>query len=203
MNERRIGLALVVAGIALALMSAAALALPGDGGTAATATPAAATARPAVATPTVAPTRTPTPPPTPTATTSPSPTVTPIAVDEAAVRAFVARLVEALRAGDVEFQVAHLHPATIERYGESQCRVELPRRADPTVEITIRAIGAPESWEYATDGATTIIEGAIPVDADVVVQGTTNRQALHLAAAADGTILWFTDCGVPGATPAP
>jgi hypothetical protein len=216
-NDRRLGWALTAAGIALSAVSAAALVVAGAGEAGPAATPVAVlTPAPTLApmptgTPTAArPSPTPTPSaavtPAPTPAPTPSPTPAPPAtppVDEPAVRAFAKRLAAALRDGDAAFQVRRLHPATLERYGADQCRAELPKRADPSLRIVVRSIGRPEVWDYVTDGLTTSIADAIPVEADIVIQGSERRQTLHLAAAPDGSILWFTDCGTPLATPAP
>jgi hypothetical protein len=119
------------------------------------------------------------------------------------VRAFLAELEVALRSGDAATQVARLHPATLDRYGEAQCRTELPARADETISIIVVSVGAPEAWAYETDGRSTPIEDAIPVEADMTIQGEAGRRILHLAVV-DGSLRWFTDCGVPrDASPSP
>ncbi len=205
MSGRLLGWALLAAGIAIVAVSGAALLTPGGDGRAASSPSPVAAATPSTAPTTAATpdaTLTPSPDPTPDATPTPDPTAAP--VDEQAVEAFIASLVVALREGDATFQVASLHPAVLARYGEDQCRTELPKRADPTVAVAIRSIGDLEVWDWTTDDVTTLIEDTIPVDTDIVIDGTSNRQTLHLAAREDGTIVWFTDCGTPlEATPSP
>ena len=199
MSSRIVGWSLLAAGIVIAAVSGVMLLAPAAGNDAGAAgVPPAPTAAPTVAA-TVAPTTM----PTITPTLKPAPAPEPSVAAAEVIRAFIPRLVEALRTGDAAFQVARLHPATLERYGEEQCRTELPRRQDATVAITVLKVGEPESWDYTTDGLSTTIALAVPVDADIVVQGKAGRQTLHFAIV-DGTVLWFTDCGTPvTATPNP
>jgi hypothetical protein len=205
-TDRRLGAGLLFVGLALTVASLVALVLPGGGGPSAAAltTPSIAATTSASLAPTGGPSvafATPTVKPGATSTSSAAPapsaepTVDPVDV---AVRRFFGDLVQAFHAGDATFQVAHLHPATLARYGREQCLTELPKRADPTVAITIRSIGSAESWAYKTDDLTTPIDAAIPVEADVIVQGgAAAAQTIHVVVGPDGSILWLTDCGTP------
>ena len=140
---------------------------------------------------TLVPPATPTPEPEPTATIVPTPTAVP-AEDPAA---FLALLAEGLR-GDTEFLLSRLNQATFDRYSREQCAQALPPLADPTAELTLRDVGEPETWEYATDEVVTVIDGATPVEVSRVAASQTLIQEVHWLLV-DGQWTWFTDCGDP------
>jgi hypothetical protein len=132
----------------------------------------------------------------PAATPSPTPSRADL------VTAFLDQLAEAMRTGDTAFQVAHLHPDTLARYGGAQCLQDFHTNADPTVAITVVEIGQPEAWDYETDGLATRIEEAVPVTVDMTLLGVAARRVLHVTVDA-GVVRWFADCGVPADTPGP
>jgi hypothetical protein len=209
MNSRLVGSGLLVAGVILATLGVVALAtMVTPEATGASPPPAAATASGPAAVSEPSSVATPTPSPaatvTPTATPTPAPAETPSPTPSQAdlIAAFMPQLAEALRTGDAAFQIAHLHPDTLARYGGAQCQRELPDLADPTVEITVFEIGPPEGWDYETDGLATRIEAAVPVTVDMTMEGVTARRVLHVTVDA-GVVRWFTDCGLPTDTPAP
>ena len=158
------------------------------------ATPAATTSPPPVAAAS--------PTPGSAATTAPATlaaSLTPAATTDphAAVRAFFADLVAAIRAGNVSVMGARLDRAVIDRYGVTACEAELAGRApDPTYAVAITMIHDPAPWGYVTDGRSTTIPDTWTVDASVTAVGETAVRQLHVAGTA-GTVTWFTDCGTP------
>ncbi len=208
MNDRLVGSGLLVAGVVIAALSGVALATmatPGATEASAPPTAAATSAAPAVVEPTSVATPAASPsaaPPTATPTLAPVETPIPTPSQADLITAFMAELAEALRTGDAAFQVAHLHPDTLARYGAVQCLQELSKRADPTVAIAVVEVGQPERWEYDTDGLATPINEAVPVNVDMTIEGVAARRVLHVTVDA-GMVRWFTDCGLPTDTPAP
>jgi hypothetical protein len=147
-------------------------------------------ASPTVApTPSAAPTQTlaPTVPPT----ASPEPTAPP---DTLSAEGFAQELAAAIRGSDAEYLFNHLHPATIERYGEGTCRAHL---ADFGGDVDWEILGSsgPEAWSYETDGLATNIPDAWTVNVRQPGADPELRE-LHFAQA-DETWRWFTDCGDP------
>jgi hypothetical protein len=141
-------------------------------------------------------------PPVATSTREPAATPSPTPSPADLIAAFMPQLADALRTGDAAFQIAHLHPDTLARYGGAQCLQELSGRADPTISITVVEIGPPEAWDYETDGLATKIEEAVPVTVDMTMDGVAARRVLHVTVDA-GVVRWFTDCGLPTDTPGP
>ena len=111
------------------------------------------------------------------------------------LESFVSALVAGLR-GDVDFLVSRLNQATIDIYGEEQCRANLPAVLDPESELTIREISEPGPWDYTIDGIVTPIEDAVPVEVERFVAGQTLIQEIHVKLV-DGLWTWFSDCGDP------
>ncbi len=208
MSDRVIGSGLLIAGLVIAALSAVALATatPDAAGAAGATAAANATGSPVAvvpssvtaATPPPTPSASPIATPTPTAVETPSPTPSQADV----IAAFMSQLAGALRTGDAAFQVGHLHPDALARYGEAQCLDELPRRADPTVAITVVSIARPERWDYETDDLATTVDDAIAVTVDMTIDGVAGRRVLHVTVEA-GVVRWFTDCGLPIDAPAP
>src|SRR2546429_1330378 len=71
---------------------------------------------------------------------------------------FLDKLGQAVREGDVNFQLERLNAATISRYGNDACRTELGTRTDPTRSYTIKSV-APQkqAYDYASDGQSVTI----------------------------------------------
>jgi hypothetical protein len=188
-----IGLMLIGVGAVGALSTG--LRAPGTGGVAIASPPAPSPVASTTDSPVPTPEPSPTPPSTPVATPSPS--------LDALVRAFFADLVTATRDRDADSLFAWLHPATIERYGEAECRNFLANREDATFQVVVTSVGEPETWPYTTDDLATTIEGALTVQAEVTNSGNTIPRELHVVVL-DGSVRWFTDCGTPlEASPAP
>ena len=115
-----------------------------------------------------------------------------------AVQKFLDRLDKAVRDGDIDFRVSHLHPAVIARYGEPQCRNFLasPEAQDPSRRDKVLRVDKPEPFDFTTD------DGAIPIRNArlVVVQETFQKKKsereLHVALV-DGRHRYYIDCGTP------
>lgn len=117
---------------------------------------------------------------------------------EAAVRAFVPELVAAIRAGDNGYKFERLHPLVVQRYGEATCRSGLTA-AQPDFVMDVVSVGAPEPWDWVTDGLTTSVV-AIPVNVKRSgADGALVDGVIHLAEA-EGAMRWFTDCGTPSSS---
>lgn len=209
MSDRIVGSGLLVAGLAIAALSVVALATMATPG--AVEDPAApsspnATGSPVAVMPssavTIPPSPIPSSPPTATPTQAGAETPIPTRSQADVIAAFMSQLAGALRTGDAAFQVAHLHPDALARYGEAQCLEQLPNRADPTVAITVVSIGRPERWDYETDDLATTVDQTLPVTVDMTIEGVAARRVLHVTVEA-GVVRWFTDCGLPVDTPAP
>ena len=114
-----------------------------------------------------------------------------------AVQDFLDRLADAVRSGDVDFQVERLHPAVIDRYGEDQCRSFFESRTDPTRAYAVTSVAPdPQPFDYATDGGSETIDGTTVVHATVTQDGQTGPATLHLAEL-DDELTYFVDCGEP------
>jgi hypothetical protein len=204
MNGRSVaGIVLLVAGVALAALGGAGMATGSRAAPTAARAPIAAGSASASDTPVPSPTQSatrtlsPTPTPSPSPASSPSPSPTAEVADDDAIRAFIAELVAAVRAGDVETMGDRLNEATVERYGAAACQTKLAAdQGDPTYAIDVIEIHPPAPWDYTTDDRTTRIETAWTVDARVTVQGQDALREVHLAPM-DGGVSWFSDCGDP------
>ena len=202
MNGRTgFGVVLLVVGVGLAVVGGYELATGGGppfGPARATASAGPTTAHPS-------PTPTPSAPPLATAAPSPTPEPSPTAVPsptvgaetDTAIRAFLADLVAAIRAGVVDSMADRLNVATIDRYGVTACETKLAAdEADATYAVEIIAIHPLGPWDYVTDERTTTIAEAWTIDANVTAQGQTQQREVHLAPM-DGAVSWFSDCGDP------
>ncbi len=76
---------------------------------------------------------------------------------------FLVRLGKALAEGDTRFLLDRLHSAVIDRYGASACLLYVDAVVDPSNAVDPVRAGAPEEWEYETDGLSTTIDEAYPV----------------------------------------
>ncbi len=148
---------------------------------------------------TSASTTSPTTPPTTTSpTTATSTTATPTtSIEPESPVEFFDRWAAAMASGDVEFLVARLHPAVLDRYVLADCRSYLEGRVAPDAAVEIIAVGATDTWAYALDGLTRDIPDALTVTIRRTEGGVTNEADSHVVVADDGTIRWFTDCGNP------
>jgi len=144
----------------------------------------------AAATPATAPPTTGPPP-----TESAAATATTVTLDPPTAEEFATDLATAQTEGDVEYLMARLHPAVIERYGTRQCRIHIRNDvAGQAVTWEIQGSAEPAPWDYASDGLTTTIDDVTIVT--VLEPPDTEPRELHFAPS-DGTWRWFTDCGTP------
>jgi hypothetical protein len=110
---------------------------------------------------------------------------------------FLDKLGQAVREGDVNFQLERLNAATISRYGKDACRTELGTRTDPTRSYTIKSVSPQkQAYDYASDGQSVTIPGTTTVEADVVFEGQAQPVTLHLVEK-NGQFTYLTDCGTP------
>jgi hypothetical protein len=173
MNQRALGGALLVVGVALALVGAVGELASDDGGDASAIT-------------------------STTAVTAGTTTTTTRPDVEADVRAFVVDLAAAIRGGDAAFLLARLHPAVLERYGEDQCRAVTDGLASPGLDLEVLDVGAPEAWDWQLDGETvsTRVDEAVPVRVRRTDGASSEETEIHVAET-EGVLRWFTDCGDP------
>jgi hypothetical protein len=112
---------------------------------------------------------------------------------------FLDKLAQAVRDGDVNFQLDRLNEATISRYGKDACRTELGTRTDPTRRYTVKSVSPQKQpYDYASDRQSVTIPDTTTVEADVVTQGQTQPVTLHLVEK-NGRFTYLTDCGTPRA----
>lgn len=90
-----------------------------------------------------------------------------------------------------------LHPAVLERYGETACTEHLEATVGPGVAVEL--LGAVETgrWDWERDEVVGPIDNAFTIQANLTAGGQTNPTELHLAVRPDGSLGWFTDCGDP------
>jgi len=149
---------------------------------------------PGPASPSTAPSTTTSPPSNGTTTTTTSATgETPTA--------FLDALAAAIRSGDVNFMLSRLNPAVVTRYGEAQCRAFLPSLTDVTAQFTVKQVGTPAPFNWATDANTpkarsTIVPNTLTIAVDDVLRGRTTAATVHVTKVGDH-YTWFTNCGNP------
>lgn len=122
--------------------------------------------------------------------------VMPTANAEAAARAFIGEFSNAQEQKDVDYLMNHLGQATLDRYGQDQCRAYLEAHAGTTTAIKAVSTSYPETFEYTTDGMTTTIPDTVKVDIQLLALGTPTTSSMHVLIK-DGQAYWFTDCGEP------
>jgi hypothetical protein len=108
---------------------------------------------------------------------------------------FLALFVEGLQ-GDLDFLISRLNRASLDIYGEPQCRDTLSQLLDPEVEFEVREIGDPGPWDYVIDDIVTPLSDILPVEVERFVGGQAIIQEVHWQLV-DGEWTWFTDCGDP------
>lgn len=130
--------------------------------------------------------------------TSSSPTASTAAVRTETPDQFLPGLQQAERVRDTEFLVARLHPAVIERYGEDVCRsLFASEPPDPSSTFDIVGIDHTGPWDYTSDGQTTTIPDTVFVVTNRTVHSQPPQQVQVHIAPVDGQQRWFTDC-TPG-----
>jgi len=201
-GRQRLGAALIVAGVGLALVGVAGtlgmIGRPASATGSSIPTALSATTPPASpGLPTAGPTLL-----VPTAPSTVAPTVAPTVATAGIVTAFFAELQAAIRAGTQETLADRLAAAVIDRYGRANCDAELAAKdAVPEWVFEILAVHDPAPWDYVTDDLTTIVADATTVDArvtgpDATGAITTVERELHVEIV-NGAVFWFTDCGTP------
>jgi hypothetical protein len=179
-TKYRLGLGLLVGGLALAVLCFAGYAL-GIGETTSTTRAQAAEDESATSSS------------EPSSTTSST-----VAVRTETPDQFLADLQQAERGGDSAFLLARLHPAVIERYGEDVCRSQFASEPpDPTSTFDVVGIDHTGPWDYTSDGQTTTIPNTVFVLTNRTVHAQPAQQIQVHIAPVDGQQRWFTDC-TPG-----
>lgn len=117
--------------------------------------------------------------------------------DLAPYREFLTRFDAAHRDGDVATLIAMLDPATISRYGASQCQTYLEGVVGSIGDIRLLDGALDSPWTYA-DGASNVeISGAWNLQIELsILDGPLTTTNFHLRDSAEG-VRWFTDCGEP------
>jgi hypothetical protein len=132
--------------------------------------------------------------PVPDTTTTTVADTTTTTVRDETPEAFITRLDEALRTGDVAFLSARLHPAVINRYGAEVCAAHLETLQDTYTPRTVTGDATgPASYDWKTDGMTTTIADIYSVPIEITTDAAPQRQEVHTTEV-DGTFRWFSDC---------
>ncbi len=177
-----VGLALVLAGVVLFVTG-------DDGDTPADASPTTTTSTSTTSTPTTSTAST-------TTTSSTTTTTTTVPVAEESATDFFALLRAALDGGDAATLVDRMNPATIERYGLDQCETYAASVAGTGLDAEVVAMRDLASWDYVTDGVSTVLTDVVEADLERTVNGQVVPQTTHWQLV-DGRYTWFTDCGSP------
>ena len=112
------------------------------------------------------------------------------------VEEFLAAFATAFREGDEAFLLERLNPATIELYGEPQCKALIATLKDPTRAYELSKTSEPRPYGYNPDGRSITIPNTYTVTVQVTANGELSEQEIHLAPVTD-TLTWFADCGDP------
>ena len=131
---------------------------------------------------------------TTTSTTTTSTTTPPAEVETSDT--FFALFLAAFADNDPDTLFDRLNPATLERYGESQCRTYVDDVAGTAQDLTIRETSPEEEWDYRTDDVSASVTDVLAVEVERIVNGQTLIQELHWQLV-DGRFTWFSDCGEP------
>jgi hypothetical protein len=113
-------------------------------------------------------------------------------------QAFLASFVAALRGGNQSFLFDRLDPAVIARYGTAQCQAYVPELFDPNASLQLVKVTGPATFDYATDGRSTQVQGVYTFTVQGTVAGRTGTRDYHLALV-NGRYRIFVDCGTPPA----
>ncbi len=109
--------------------------------------------------------------------------------------AFLDSLGEAHASANGDSLFSSLDVASIDRYGEDQCRSYLNGVVGSVLDPAL--LGATEGpWNYETDDASTLITDAWELAIDVTLGSQQTQTTMHVRVV-DGEITWFTDCGTP------
>lgn len=174
--RRAAGLALVIAGVAVAVISVLGSAFSW-GSTKASPVTAVVASR------------------TPTAPAIVSPTS---ADPVAAWQALLAPFFSAIASRDTGYLFNHLDPAVFQVYTADQCRAALAQPApDATLRFSVLSVNGPAPWPYAAGGQTITVSAVYTVDANVTSRGQMARETHHFALR-NGELSWFTQCTPTG-----
>ncbi len=133
--------------------------------------------------------------PPPSTTDPPAPTTT-VPAGIGLVEPFILAFTEAVRSGDADYLLSRLHPVVEELYGAAACAAYVPGVIDTDLELVVREVAGPDTWDWTIDGVTTAIPDTYAVEVSRLEGGQTIIQELHVSLF-DGEIRWFTDCGEP------
>ncbi|MEZ5282107.1 MAG: hypothetical protein R2770_16730 [Acidimicrobiales bacterium] len=116
----------------------------------------------------------------------------------ATVQDFFANWAVAIGEADVEFLLAALHPAVIDRYGTEQCAAYLEQVAGQPIEVEVVSTSELITGEFARDGLTRVIDDLVLVEIARRDRGAEEAvvQQTRLGFV-EGEPRWFTDCGEP------
>jgi hypothetical protein len=187
MDRSQMGKLLVGVGLALVLAGVVLFVTGDDGDTPADASPTTTTSTSTTSTPTTS---------TASTTTTSSTTTTTVPVVEESATDFFALLRAALDGGDPATLVDRMNPATIERYGLDQCETYAASVAGTGLDAEVVAMRDLASWDYVTDGVSTVLTDVVEADLERTVNGQVVPQTTHWQLV-DGRYTWFTDCGSP------
>ena len=112
------------------------------------------------------------------------------------VEEFLRAFATAFREGDEAFLLERLNPATLDLYGEPQCKALIATLKDPTRAYELRKTSKPKPYEYNPDGRSITVPNVYTVTVQVTANGELSKQEIHLAPVTD-TLTWFADCGDP------
>ena len=112
------------------------------------------------------------------------------------VEEFLQAFETAFREGDEAFLFERLNPATVELYGEPQCKALIATLKDPTRAYELRKTSKPKPYDYNPDGRSITVPNVYTVTVQVTANGELSKQEIHLAPVTD-TLTWFADCGDP------
>jgi hypothetical protein len=130
-----------------------------------------------------------------TTTAAPTTTTTTIPIAPAVDR-FYESFENAIRRGEIEYLLAHLHSAVRTRYGDAQCGDFLSGLAIPTYVVQVVAVEPPAPWQWIADGITIDVPNAFVVHLRRTAGADLVAEDEHLALEGD-QIMWFADCGAP------
>jgi hypothetical protein len=116
------------------------------------------------------------------------------------VAAFYRQFERAMRRNDANVLFEHLHPLVVDRYGASVCRAFVDSLVKGDSVVQLLAIGPSEPFTWIADGLTTPIEQGVAVRVRGGPPGRSIEADDHVAVV-DGTVRWFTDCGVAAQQP--
>jgi hypothetical protein len=113
------------------------------------------------------------------------------------VATFLRQTDTAYRTGNVDWLLAHLHPAVIKAHGESACRKAIQAYEAPDFQSTVLKISGPATWTYTAKSRSQKIKSVLTVKVKRTQGGKTGTKTIHLVSSG-ATMNSFSDC-VPAA----